>query len=227
VTVSNAHILVVDDDDRIRELLKAFLARRGFRVSTAPDAETAWRLVTSVAFDLCVFDVMMPGEDGFGLATRLRAVETTPIILLTARGLAEDRIKGFTIGVDDYVAKPFEPEELALRIEAILRRSAARRAEAQLPVTFGTHHFDPARGELKTDNLVVRLTEAEVHLLRVLAESAGQSVAREDLARNGDDVAERTVDVQIMRLRQKLGDDPRAPRWLQTVRGIGYRLMVD
>ncbi len=222
-----AHILVVDDDDRIRELLKKFLTLRGFRVSAAPDAATAWRLLGAISFDLCVFDVMMPGEDGFGLAERLRARADTPIVLLTARGLAEDRIKGFMIGADDYVAKPFEPEELALRIEAILRRAAARRNHSQLPVTFGPHRFDPGRGELTSSGVPVRLTEAETHLLRVLSASAGTSVAREALARHGEEVAERTVDVQVMRLRQKLGDDPREPMWLQTVRGIGYRLMVD
>jgi two-component system phosphate regulon response regulator OmpR len=224
------HLLVVDDDDRIRDLIKEYLARAGFRVSTAPDAAAARRLVEQLAFDLLVLDVMMPGEDGFAFGRWLRGrpgdVGKTPMLILTARGLSEDRIEGLALGADDYLAKPFEPEELVLRIEAILRR-AARRAPVGARLQLGRFSFDPARGELWRDDAPVRLTEGEAQLLRQLASAANAPVDRFELARESAEAAGRAVDIQVTRLRRKIEDDPKNPRYLQTVRGVGYMLAPD
>ncbi len=224
------HLLVVDDDDRIRELLKEFLARQAFRVTTAANAEAAGRLLDTLDFDLVILDVMMPGEDGVAFARRLRAqagpAGRAPILMLTARGETQDRIDGLSAGVDDYLAKPFEPQELLLRIEAILRRAGPRPSDDQ-PLTLGRCTFDPARGELTRDGQMVRLTEAEIELLRTLARSPPAPVDRFLLARDEADAAGRAVDVQVTRLRRKIEDDPKTPRYLQTVRGIGYMLAPD
>jgi two-component system, OmpR family, phosphate regulon response regulator OmpR len=220
------HLLLVDDDDRIRELLKRYLTQAGARVSAAPDAASARRLLQSVDFDLLIVDVMMPKEDGFSLAESVRRVSKVPILLLTARGMPEDRIRGLSIGADDYVPKPFEPAELALRINAILRRTVADR-EAPETVTFGPFAFNSARGELQRDGAPVRLTEAEVAMLRILAARPGGVVSREELAKRTGAGLERSVDVQVTRLRRKMEIDPRAPVYLQTVRGVGYRLAAD
>jgi two-component system, OmpR family, phosphate regulon response regulator OmpR len=222
-----AHILLVDDDDRIRDLLKKFLASRGARVSAAPSADAARRLMQSFDFDLMIFDVMMPKEDGFSLAESVRKTSSVPIVLLTARGLPEDRIKGLGLGADDYVPKPFEPEELALRINAILRRAAPRATSASQDVRFGPNSFHTGRGELVRDGRAVRLTEAEATLLKLLAARGGESISREELARRTSTGLERSIDVQVTRLRRKIEDDPRTPVFLQTVRGVGYRLAVD
>lgn len=222
-----AHILLVDDDDRIRELLKKFLTHRGARVSAAASAETARRLMQSFDFDIMILDVMMPKEDGFSLAESVRKTSTLPIVLLTARGLPEDRIRGLGLGADDYVPKPFEPEELALRINAILRRAASRAATGVQEVRFGPNSFHTGRGELMRDGRAVRLTEAEATLLKLLAARGGDSISREELARRTGAGLERSIDVQVTRLRRKIEDDPRAPIYLQTVRGVGYRLAVD
>lgn len=220
------HLLIVDDDDRIRELLKKYLAQGGARVSTAEDADAARRLMQSFDFDLLIIDVMMPKEDGFSLAESVRAGSNVPIILLTARGLPEDRIKGLSLGADDYVAKPFEPAELALRINAILRRGA-RTASSAEEVRFGPYAFNAQRGELSREGRAIRLTEAEVLMLRVLAAKGGDSISREELAKRTGAGVERSVDVQVTRLRKKIETDPRAPVFLQTVRGVGYRLAID
>jgi two-component system, OmpR family, phosphate regulon response regulator OmpR len=224
------HLLVVDDDDRIRGLLKEYLSRAGFRVTAAADARAARRLADTLDFDLMVLDVMMPGEDGFSLARALRArpgpVGQTPVLMLTARGAPEDRIEGLSIGADDYLAKPFEPKELLLRIEAILRRAAAK-PMAHEKLVLGACTFDPERAELSRDGVPVRLTEAEAGLLRRLAETPFAPVERMDLARETADASGRAVDVQVTRLRRKIEDDPKAPRYLQTVRGIGYMLAPD
>ena len=221
------HLLLVDDDDRIRELLKRYLAQAGARVSSAPDAAGARKLLESMDFDLLILDVMMPVEDGFSLAESVRRTSKVPIVLLTARGMPEDRIRGLQIGADDYVPKPFEPAELALRINAILRRTVANRGEASEVITFGAFSFNIARGELLSDGANVRLTEAEVAMLRVLAARPGEVVSREELAKRTGAGLERSVDVQITRLRRKLEGDPRAPVYVQTVRGVGYRLAAD
>jgi len=222
-----AHILIVDDDDRIRDLLKRFLVACGARTSAAADADAARRLLASFEFDLLIIDVMMPKEDGFSLAESVRRTSAAPIIMLTARGMTEDRIRGLLIGADDYMPKPFEPAELALRINAVLRRSAARRHEDVTEVTFGPFTFNLARGDLARDGKSVRLTEAEVTLLRLLAARSGDPISREDLARRSGAGLERSIDVQVTRLRRKVEDDPRAPVFLQTVRGNGYRLAID
>jgi two-component system phosphate regulon response regulator OmpR len=222
------HLLIVDDDDRLRELLKQFLARAGFRVSVAASAAAARRLLETLEFDLLVVDVMMPGEDGFSLTRWLRAqprpIGAIPVLILTARGLPGDRIEGLQLGADDYLAKPFEPRELSLRIEAVLRRVTPT---ADGPIVMGACQFDPARGELTAEGEVVRLTEAEIRLLRRLAIAAHSAVDRLDLARDSADPTGRAVDIQVTRLRRKLEADPANPRYLRTVRGVGYMLTPD
>ena len=224
------HLLIVDDDDRIRELLKEYLARAGFRVTAASGGAPARRLIGTLDFDLAVFDVMMPGEDGYSLTRWLRDQKgpagRTPVLMLTAMGEPGDRIEGLKLGADDYLAKPFEPEELLLRIEAILRR-AHDRPRAGGALSLGRCRFDPDRGELTCDGEPVKLTEAEVALLRQLARTPDEPVERLELARGSVDPSGRAVDVQVTRLRRKIEADPKSPRYLQTVRGIGYRLAPD
>lgn len=224
------HLIVVDDDDRIRELIKQYLAREGFRVTTAAGGAAARSLMETLDFDLAVFDVMMPGEDGFSLTRWLRErngpAGRTPVLMLTARGLPEDRIEGLKLGADDYLAKPFEPEELLLRIQAILRRSGDRPAPRGA-LSLGRCQFDLARGELSCDGEPVRLTEGEQQLLRTLARAPHEPVDRLELARDTVDPSGRSVDVQVTRLRRKIEADPKAPRYLQTVRGVGYMLAPD
>ncbi len=218
------HLLVVDDDDRLRELLRQFLARAGFRVSVAQDAAAARRMLAGLTFDLLVVDVMMPGEDGFSLTRWIRARNPTPILILTARGEPNDRIEGLSIGADDYLAKPFEPQELLLRIEAILRRAGAR-ATGGARLTLGAFAFDPARGELLEGDTPVRLTEGEARLLKRLAQSPDTAIDRYELDEDSD--GGRAVDVQVTRLRRKIEPDPSNPRYLKTVRGVGYMLAPD
>jgi two-component system phosphate regulon response regulator OmpR len=220
------HLLVVDDDDRIRSLLKEFLSRKGFRVTAAAHADAARRMLQLLDFDLLILDVMMPGEDGFSLAKWVRTSSEVPILILTARGLADDRIEGLKLGADDYLAKPFEPQELLLRIEAILRRTGIK---PTLPkyVTMGAFQFDLERNELTKNGTLVRLTEAEAELLKYLAERANVPVDRIDLARDSVDATGRAVDVQVTRLRRKIELDAKNPRYLQTVRGKGYMLAPD
>jgi two-component system phosphate regulon response regulator OmpR len=223
------HLLIVDDDDRIRALLKEFLARSGFRVTTAADAAGARRQLAAIDFDLLILDVMMPGEDGFSLIRWLRAEgpsRAIPVMMLTARDATGDRIEGLSLGADDYLPKPFEPQELLLRIEAILRRAGAPAAGARR-LSLGRCSFDPGRGELLRGDEPVRLTEAEARLLRRLASNAHAPVDRLDLARETADASGRAVDVQVTRLRRKIEADPKAPRYLQTVRGVGYMLAPD
>ncbi len=224
------HLLLVDDDDRIRELLKEYLKRSGFRVSTAPDAAAARRLLGGVRFDLLILDVTMPGEDGFSLTRwlRSRAGEsgTTPVVILTARGEPGDRITGLMRGADDYLAKPFDPEELVLRVEAILRRVDAAPVEIHR-VKMGRCEFDTARGELTAGGAPIRLTESEAQLLKTLALAAHAAVDRHELAGVKSDAGGRAVDIQVTRLRRKIEIDPANPRYLRTVRGRGYMLTPD
>ncbi len=227
MTQHAAHLLAVDDDDRLRELIKRYLAREGYDVTTARDAAAARKLLQTMAFDLIILDVMMPGEDGFSLLTAMRnemAIQT-PVMLLTARGEASDRIEGFRRGADDYLPKPFEPEELSLRIAAILRRAAPDAPVEEVRLSGMVFHV--ARGELRRDGRMVRLTESEMLLLKVLAARAGAAVSRHELAALTSAGVERSVDVQITRLRRKIERDPREPVHLQTVRGVGYRLAGD
>jgi two-component system phosphate regulon response regulator OmpR len=228
-----AHLLVVDDDERIRGLLQKFLMRAGFLVTIARSAGQARRLLAGLEFDLVVLDVMMPGEDGIALTRELRGRLAVPILLLTARGETASRIEGFEAGADDYLVKPFEPKELLLRINAILRRVPQARAAAGPKVLhLGELRYDVDRGELWRGGEPVRLTATEAQLMRVFAASAGQPVSRERLVGSAPDTAEdrggeRAVDVQITRLRRKIEADPRQPRYLQTVRGSGYMLAPD
>jgi two-component system phosphate regulon response regulator OmpR len=220
------HILVVDDDARLRELLRRYLAGEGFRVSTAADAVEARERLAGIAFDLIVLDVMMPGENGLDLTEALRRTQAIPIVLLTARGAPEDRIAGFERGADDYLAKPFEPRELLLRIRTILRRTAAAPGPAEGPVALGDAVFDPGRGVLTRGAETIRLTGGEAALLTALARRAGEILTREDIAAalGQEDAGERAIDVQVTRLRRKIEPDPREPLFLQTVRGRGYVL---
>lgn len=227
-----AHLLIVDDDRRIRELLRRYLAAEGYRVSTASNAEEATTAIRNIAFDLIVLDVMMPGEDGFSFATKVRGdagpLAQVPILMLTAKTEFEERVLGFEIGVDDYLGKPFEPRELSLRIASILRRARLPPdAGAPTQVQFGPFAFDIERGELRDNGEVVRITDREREMLRLLAASPGDTVTREALAGPGAGGNERTIDVQVNRLRRKIEPDPANPLYLQTARGVGYRLLID
>ena len=223
--MSGAHLLIVDDDDRIRELLKEYLARGGYRVTAAAGAAAARRLIETLAFDLLVLDVMMPGEDGMSLARWVRGRGATPILMLTAKAEIESRIEGLALGADDYLAKPFEPQELSLRIAAILRRSGPPAGDART-LSLGDCAFELERAELTRAGRPIRLTEGEARLLRRLAQSPHMPVDRLELG-EGEDVLGRGVDVQVTRLRRKIEPDPKNPRYLQTVRGVGYRLAPD
>ena len=233
----DTHLLIVDDDERIRSLLQKFLIRNGFWVTTARDAAHARRILAGLDFDLIVMDVMMPGEDGISLTRELRAKMATPILLLTARGETSDRIAGLEAGADDYLAKPFEPRELLLRINAILRRTPAK-VEPKLPkvLAMGEVRYDVDRGEMWRGSNLIRLTATEAALMRIFAARPGEPVSRtslvEDLNRGGGrgdtgQTQERAVDVQITRLRRKFETVPKQPRYLQTVRGAGYMLAPD
>jgi two-component system phosphate regulon response regulator OmpR len=216
------HILVVDDDDRLRALITRFLKENGFAVSTARGGGEARELLTLFTFDLMVLDVMMPDETGLALAKSVKNLP--PILMLSALGGADDRVAGLEVGADDYLAKPFEPRELVLRIRSILRRSSPATGAAQ-KVTFGAYVFDRANAQLTCDGEIVHLTAAETTLLTLLASAMGKPVSREVLARGVglETGAERGVDVQITRLRKKLEPEGR-PHYIQTVRGEGYQL---
>ena len=219
------HLLVVDDDRRIRDLLSRFLAGEGFRVTTADSAADARAKLTGLSFDLIILDVMMPGETGFEFAKSLRGTSSVPILMLTARDAAESRIEGLSLGADDYLSKPFEPRELSLRIANILKRARPPSAPPVESVRFGPFVYHLARGELRHGDEVIRLTDREREMLRILAATPGETVSRMALAGNGDQVSERAVDVQVNRLRRKIEKNPANPLFVQTVRGIGYRLV--
>lgn len=237
--MTDTHLLVVDDDERIRGLLRKFLIKNGYFVTMAKDAAQARRLLSGLEFDLIVLDVMMPGEDGLALTRDLRKRISTPILLLTARGETTDRIAGLESGADDYLPKPFEPRELLLRIAAILRRMPAVTASGPKFLSLGPLRYETERGELWQGDTPLRLTSTESALLRRLAAAPGEPVSRaelsddmgrsppEDAERTPDHNPERAIDVQITRLRKKLEPDPKEPRYLQTVRGAGYMLVPD
>ncbi len=233
MNADDAHLLIVDDDERIRTLLQKFLMRSGFLVSGARDAAHARRILSGLEFDLIVLDVMMPGEDGMSLCADLRKTITTPILLLTAKGETDDRITGLEAGADDYLAKPFEPKELLLRINAILRRVPQAEPVVVAPkvLNLGPIRYDIARGEMWQGDDLVRLTATESQLMRIFSSAPGEAMTRarlvEELARSGGQSQERAVDVQITRLRRKIEADPKQPRYLQTVRGAGYMLAPD
>jgi two-component system phosphate regulon response regulator OmpR len=225
------HVLVVDDDRRLRELLARFLAEHGYRVTTAASAAEARAKSGGLAFDAIILDVMMPGENGFDYARAVRAHSDVPILLMTARGDPADRVNGLEIGADDYLPKPFEPRELILRLANVLRRAVPAEGPAEPgppeTVRFGPFAFRLDRGELRRGEEIIRITEREREILTILGARGGANVPREELAGGGVGAGERTVDVQITRLRRKIEADPANPAYLQTVRSVGYRLLVD
>lgn len=221
------HILVVDDDDRLRSLLRKFLSEHEFMVTAAADAAEARRKIAWFSFDLIILDVMMPGESGFDLLESLQESPVAPVLMLSAMGEAEDRIRGLETGAEDYMVKPFEPKELVLRIRGILRRSDTQKAKART-VGFGDYRFDLATGQLKRGAENIYLTSNEAAILKLLAENAGKPVAREELSKQMPGSGnERTVDVQITRLRKKVEESEGKPVYLQTVRGAGYVLYAE
>ncbi|MFT7369805.1 MAG: two-component system phosphate regulon response regulator OmpR [Alteromonas macleodii] len=227
------HLLIVDDDERIRVLLQKFLVRSGFLVTAARDAAHARRILAGLDFDMLVLDVMMPGEDGVTLCADLRRERDIPILLLTAKAETSDRIAGLEAGADDYLAKPFEPKELLLRINSILRRIPPSEGETIVPkvLNLGPLQYEMERGEIWRGKDIVRLTATEVLLMKIFSATPGEAISREALVdrlgRSGGQAQERAVDVQITRLRRKLETDPKQPRYLQTVRGAGYMLAPD
>jgi two-component system phosphate regulon response regulator OmpR len=226
-SLSEPHLLVVDDDARLGELLRRYLSDSGFRVTIARDASEARAQLASFAFDLVVLDVMMPGESGLDLTRALRREGRVPVLLLTAMAEPEDRINGLEQGADDYLSKPFEPRELVLRIRNVLQRRPTTDA-APREIRLGGCHFDVDRAELFRGGDPVHLTAAEAGLLAALAQRAGQAISREELALSAQFSGNvRNVDVQMTRLRRKIERDPRFPRYLQTVRGTGYALKPD
>ena len=232
-TQPDAHILVVDDDERMRGLLKKFLSRHDYWVTPARDAAHARKLLDGLEFDLLVIDVMMPGEDGFSLTRDLSQQISTPILLLTAKGDSDDRITGLEAGADDYLPKPFEPRELLLRINAILRRVPKENIGNEPPKTLhmGEIRYDMTRGEMWRGQDMIRLTATESALMRIFSAKPNEPISRgqlvADLGRDDGQAQERAVDVQITRLRRKIEADPKMPRYLQTVRGAGYMLAPD
>lgn len=233
---AEVHLLIVDDDERIRGLLQKFLSRNDFWVTAARNAAHARRLLEGLEFDLIVLDVMMPGEDGVSLTRSLREDIATPILLLTAKGETADRIAGLEAGADDYLAKPFEPKELLLRINAILRRVPPQEADASVQVlSLGPVRYDSERGELWAGEELVRLTQTESQLMKIFSANLGEAMSRSqlveelgrDTGKDGGQAQERAVDVQITRLRRKIEADPKQPRYLQTVRGAGYMMVTD
>ncbi|MDR3526442.1 MAG: response regulator [Rhizomicrobium sp.] len=225
--VEDPHLLVIDDDERLRALLQKYLSSNGFRVSAAGNAADARALMKSMAFDLLVLDVMMPGESGFDFAQSVRGSSSIPILMLTAKSETEDRISGLERGADDYLTKPFEPRELLLRISALLRRAAPPARTAHAEVGMGDCVYDPERGQLKKKGKPVRLTSSENALLQLFAANAGRSFSRSDLCSRLGVALERSIDVQVTRLRRKIEEDPKLPLYLQTVRGVGYVLVPD
>ena len=227
------HLLIADDDQRIRELLQKYLMRNGFMVSIARDAAQAKRLLKGLAFDLIVLDIMMPEQDGLSLTRELRETIDTPILLLTARNEVEDRISGLEAGADDYLPKPFEPKELLLRIHAILRRmpEVAPPEDSPKMLSLGATRYDVQKGELWEGDTQIRLTSTELELMRIFSKNIGQALSRMDLVtqmgREDGNSQDRAIDVQITRLRKKIETNPKEPRYLQTVRGSGYMLACD
>ena len=221
------HLLVVDDDTRIRNLLKQFLSENGFRITVAGAAAEARRKLEGLDFDLLILDVMMPGESGVDLTRSLRQAKDVPILMLTALSETDSRISGLEAGADDYLPKPFDPRELILRVNNILRRGGPPATPKVEQIVFGPYTFQIARRELKKSGVAIKLTDREQDILSVFAQRAGETIPRHELVGDGSEVGERTIDVQINRLRRKIERDPANPVWLQTVRGVGYRLSVE
>ncbi len=221
------HLMVVDDDTRIRNLLKQYLSENGFRVTVAGTADEARRKLAGLDFDLLIVDVMMPGENGVELTKSLRTEKDVPILMLTALSETDSRIAGLEAGADDYLPKPFDPRELILRINNILRRGGPAPTPKVEQLVFGPYTFQIARRELKRGGEPLKLTDREQEILAIFASRAGETIPRHELVAGEADVGERTIDVQINRLRRKIERDPSNPVWLQTVRGVGYRLSIE
>jgi two-component system phosphate regulon response regulator OmpR len=222
------HLLIVDDDRRIRSLLSRYLQAEGYRVSTAESATDARARLAGLDFDLLILDVMMPGESGFDLVKSIRRSSTVPVLILTARDAAESRITGLELGADDYVVKPYEPRELSLRIANILKRTQpAPPPPPAETLRFGPFIYHVGRGELRRGEDMIHLTDREREMMGMLAACPGETVSRLALAGNGSAAGERAVDVQINRLRRKIEQDPASPLIIQTARGVGYRLVVS
>lgn len=220
------HLLVVDDDRRIRELIRRYLIEHGFRVTLAADAAEARNQLSGLEFDLLVVDVMMPGETGISLTRSISDDRNIPILMLTALAETGNRIEGLEAGADDYLPKPFDPRELLLRINNILKRTARPETPTIEQISFGPYQFSVKKRELKKDGKVVRLTEREQEIMVTFADKAGDTVPRHELLGDMSEAGERKIDVQINRLRRKIEDNPGDPKWLQTVRGVGYRLFL-
>ena len=221
------HLLIVDDDTRIRTLLNQFLTENGFRITIAGTAAEARRKLDGLDFDLIILDVMMPGESGVQLTRSLRECKDVPILMLTALSEIDSRLEGLEAGADDYLPKPFDPRELVLRINNILKRGGPQHPPKLEQIVFGPYSFHIARRELKRGGEALKLTDREQEILAIFAERACDTVPRHELVGSDSDVGERTIDVQINRLRRKIEVDPANPVWLQTVRGVGYRLSVE
>ncbi|MET3589820.1 two-component system phosphate regulon response regulator OmpR [Bartonella silvatica] len=221
------HLLVIDDDTRIRSLLFQFLLKNGFRVSVSANADEARRQLASLDFDLLIVDIMMPGENGIDLTTSLRQTKNVPILMLTALSEINNRIHGLEAGADDYLSKPFDPRELLLRINAILRRGLPLNQPKIEQIIFGPYIFSIARRELKKRGEVIKLTDKEQKMMVLFAENAGDIIPRHKFAMDDKNISERAIDVQINRLRRKIEQNPALPIWLQTVRGIGYKLSIE
>lgn len=221
------HLLVVDDDQKLRSLLQRYLTSNGFRVTVAQSATDAHALMRGIAFDLLIVDIMMAGETGLELTHKVRSHSQVPILILTARGEPQDRIAGLEHGADDYLPKPFEPRELLLRVEALLRRAVPAVRSAHAEVRMGDAVFDPERAQLRRKGKPVHLTSSEAALLQLFAANAGRAFSRTDLCTRLGVALERSIDVQVTRLRRKIEEDPKLPLYLQTVRGVGYVLVPD
>lgn len=217
------HILVVDDDDRLRALIAKYLREQGFIVNGASSAQAAREVMALFIFDAMVLDVMMPGETGIEFVRSIGALRPMPVLMLSARGEVDDRILGLEAGADDYLAKPFEPKELVLRLRALMKRQALRAPEPERQIRFGEYTLDTDANRLLKQGEPIYLTTAEMALLKLLAERPGEAIAREELARLSGVANERGVDVQITRLRKKIEREDR-PLFIQTVRGAGYGL---
>ncbi len=226
-TGAEPHLLVVDDDERLRALLQRYLSSNGYRVSVAADGGQARALMKSMEFDLLILDVMMPGESGLDLTRSVRTASAVPILMLTARGDPADRIAGLELGADDYLPKPFEPRELLLRVNSLLRRAAPTDGPVTGPVRMGAALFDPATSRLTRAGKPVKLTGAEAALLQLFANHTGRPFSRGELCKRLNVALERSIDVQVTRLRRKIEEDPKLPLYLQTVRGVGYMLVPD
>ena len=221
------HLLVIDDDRRIRELIRRYLSEHGFRVTLAADAQEARNQLEGLEFDLLVVDVMMPGETGISLTKSISKDRRVPVLMLTALAETDNRIEGLEAGADDYLTKPFDPRELLLRINNILKRTVKPEIPKVEQISFGPFQFSVKKRELKRDGEIIRLTEREQDIMVIFADKAGETVARFELLGEESDAGERKIDVQINRLRRKIEDDPGDPKWLQTVRGIGYKLFTS